>query len=329
MTAPVSLLPGAALPAAAGTAATPGTPDDVFASVLAALSGALGLPVPVQGQPQLPDAAAHEAGAPAGATAAPPAAGTADASPVGWVAVTQRPALPAASPTAPVTARAGEVPAAPTALLRTSPTGHATDAPTDAPATAPAAPPATEDVRPPEAAAPAVPAQEAAPAVDAAAVPPAPVVHTAPAVHVHAEAPVAASTSTHHVKPALVEAARGLRHEGGGRTSLVVRLDPPELGAVLVRLTVQDGRVDVTLRTPDLAARADLQAQSYDVEQVLREQGFDLSSFDVAHGDVLPDGRGDAPDRGTPGRDRRADGHPASSPVTDDGPAPEPSGTWL
>ena len=137
------------------------------------------------------------------------------------------------------------------------------------------------------------------------------------------------SIEVNHVKPALVEAARGLRHEGGGRTSLVVRLDPPELGAVLVRLTVQDGRVDVTLRTPDLAARADLQDQSYDVQQVLREQGFDLSSFDVAQGDVLPDGWGDAPDRGTPERSRRADGHPDHSPVTDDGSSPEPSGTWL
>jgi chemotaxis protein MotD len=138
-----------------------------------------------------------------------------------------------------------------------------------------------------------------------------------------------ATTTTHHVRPALVEAARGLRHEGGGRTSLVVRLDPPELGAVLVRLTVQDGRVDVTLRTPDLAARADLQAQSYDIEQVLRDQGFDLASFDVLHGDVLSGGHGDAPDRGTPDRSRRADGHPAHPPVTDDGPAPEPDGTWL
>jgi flagellar hook-length control protein FliK len=168
----------------------------------------------------------------------------------------------------------------------------------------------------------------AAPAPDAATVPPPPVAHVAPTKEVHIEAPVTATTSTHQVKPALVEAARGLRHEGGGRTSLVVRLDPPELGAVLVRLTVQDGRVDVTLRTPDLAARADLQAQSYDVHQVLREQGLDLSSFDVAHGDVLPDGWGDAPDRGTPERGRRADGQP-HTPVTDDGPAPEPSGTWL
>jgi flagellar hook-length control protein FliK len=128
----------------------------------------------------------------------------------------------------------------------------------------------------------------------------------------------------------VLEAARGLRHEGGGRTSLVVRLDPPELGAVLVRLTVQDGRVDVQLRTPDLVARNDLQAQQYDVQQVLRDQGFDLSSFDVAHGDVFPGNQGDSPDRGTPQRSRRADGamddHHS---VMDDGLAPEPSGTWL
>ena len=335
MTAPVSMAPVAVPPVAAGQAATPAAPDDVFASVLAALSGALGLPVPVPGQPQLPEGspAEHGIAASAAGTALPAVAsataeqhaatatGTADAapSPAAWTAVTQRPVLagaaqdaPAVAPTAPHEAAAHEHPAHPTAV-----------------ADLPAAAPTAEEAHRPEAAAPAVPAEQAAPAVDAAAVPPTPVVHAAPPAAAHAESPVAATTSTHHVKPALVEAARGLRHEGGGRTSLVVRLDPPELGAVLVRLTVQDGRVDVTLRTPDLAARADLQAQSYDVEQVLRDQGFDLSSFDVGHGDVLPDGRQDAPDRGTPDRNGRADGHTAHSPVTDDGPAPEPSGTWL
>jgi flagellar hook-length control protein FliK len=135
-------------------------------------------------------------------------------------------------------------------------------------------------------------------------------------------------TSTHHVQPRLIEAARGLRHEGGGRVSLVVRLDPPELGAVLVRLTVQDGRVDVQLRTPDLAARSDLQARSFDVQQILREQGLDLTSFDVAHGDVFPgdSGQTGTPDRGTPRRPQHADG---ASHVTDDVPDPQPAGTWL
>jgi flagellar hook-length control protein FliK len=141
---------------------------------------------------------------------------------------------------------------------------------------------------------------------------------------------------THRVQPALVEAARGLRHEGGGRTSLVVRLDPPELGAVLVRLTVQDGRVDVQLRTPDLAARSDLQAQSWDVQQVLRDSGLDLRSFDVSHGDVLSGelfqgGRDQAgtPDRGTPRGTQGSDGGPGTTHVTDDVADPQPSGTWL
>jgi flagellar hook-length control protein FliK len=132
------------------------------------------------------------------------------------------------------------------------------------------------------------------------------------------------------VQPALVEAARHLRSEGG-RTSLVIRLDPPELGAVLVRLTVKDGQVDVQLRTPDLAARSDLQAQSYDVQQVLRDQGLDLASFDVSHGEVFA-GRQDeqqTPDRATPRHLPGADGRPSTAHVTDDVPGPQPAGTWL
>ena len=292
MTTPVSLVP-VAVPAVAPVAAAP---DDVFASVLAALSGALGLPV--QAAPLPTDVPAQDtAAAPVTAAATAVPAGTADAAPAVWTAVTQRPVLAAPDATAPAPALPQEqAPAHPV-------TSHRDTAP------------AVEQGRAPEPPAAAVPVLQE-PQVTTA---------SAPVEAPRAAAPV---TSTHHVKPALVEAARGLRHEGGGRTSLVVRLDPPELGAVLVRLTVQDGRVDVTLRTPDLAARADLQAQSYDVQQVLREQGFDLSSFDVAQGDVLPDGWGDAPDRGTPERGRRADGQP-HTPVTDDGPAPEPSGTWL
>jgi hypothetical protein len=251
MTTPVSLVP-VTVPAVAPVATAT---DDVFASVLAALSGALGVPVqatPLPTEAPAQDAAAAPTATPALAAAPAVPTGTADPTPLVWAAVTQRPVLPGTAPAAPVTAP--PVPAEP------KPTGHVADARVAAPATA--------EVSRPEEPAPAVPAQVdapvpvAAPAPDAATVPPPPVAHVAPTKEVHIEAPVTATTSTHQVKPALVEAARGLRREGGGRISLVVRLDPPELGAVLVRLTVQDGRVDVTLRTPDLAARADLQAQS-------------------------------------------------------------------
>ena len=137
------------------------------------------------------------------------------------------------------------------------------------------------------------------------------------------------------MQPAVVEAARGLRDEGGGRTSLVVRLDPPELGAVVVRLTVQDGRVDVQLRTPDATARGDLQAQAFDVQRVLRDNGFDLTSFDVAQGGTRGDVPGGAqedartPDRGTPPQQGPADGRPGTSHVTDDADDPQAAGTWL
>jgi len=135
---------------------------------------------------------------------------------------------------------------------------------------------------------------------------------------------------TENVRPAILEAARGLRQEGDGRVSLVVRLNPPELGSVLVRLTVQDGRVDVQLRTPDLHAVGDLSAQLREVQQVLKDSGFDLSSFDVAHGGVHDErGDGKTPDRGTTQRDRPADGRREAPHVTDDVPDARPAGTWL
>jgi hypothetical protein len=157
-----------------------------------------------------------------------------------------------------------------------------------------------------------------------------PTLSTAP---VTSESPQAVGDTgpARHVRPALLEAARHLKTEGG-RTSLVIRLDPPELGAVLVRLTVRDGQVDVQLRTPDAAARSDLQAQSFDVQQVLREQGLDLSSFDVRHGESFTAGdrpAGETPDRGTPRRGTRADGQPHTSHVMDDVSRPQSAGTWL
>jgi flagellar hook-length control protein FliK len=335
--------------------ATPGTADasqDPFAAVLAALSGALGVPV-TQLAVQVVDPA-ETGGEPVG-----------DAGPTGaWAAATQRQAVPGIAPAVPGVDQQGEDATTPvdtpteaqapgraakafapesgpvgpwhathgTEVRATRPAAeHAAFTRLDAQPETPALDPTTP--APTEAAdAPAVPV-----GVDPTPVAPAPDVVVAPQVAAPAASPAAAAAErtaevgpARHVQPAVLEAARGLRHEGGGRTSLVVRLDPPELGAVLVRLTVQDGRVDVQLRTPDLVARNDLQAQQYDVQQVLRDQGFDLSSFDVAHGDVFPGNQGDSPDRGTPQRSRGADGRVDDHhPVTDDGPAPEPSGTWL
>jgi hypothetical protein len=157
-----------------------------------------------------------------------------------------------------------------------------------------------------------------------------PTVTVAPSVPAVSGAPLVEGP-TRHVRPALVEAAKHLKTEGG-RTSLVIRLDPPELGAVLVRLTVKDGQVDVQLRTPDLVARGDLAAQAFDVKQVLHDQGLNLASFDVAHGDVLTSSgqsQRETPDRGTPGHRGNADGRASAAHVMDDVPSPQPAGTWL
>lgn len=348
MTTPLSL----SLPVPAPADATPGAPEtaapgDAFAALLAALTGAVTVPTQVVPAPAPGDAGPEpSAVAPAGAAGLAPSAvlaalaPSAPAAPMPATALVSAlaaaaVAVPAAGPTA---VPAAEEPARtatwqPTAAVRRpaeSPVaGHPAPA---APADAPVA------WQPLEGRPPVVRREVAADApVDA--------VVTAQQVLAPAAAPTTAADPVaraegvgpaRHVKPAVLEAASRLRHEGGGRTSLVVRLDPPELGAVVVRLTVQDGRVDVQLRTPDLAARSDLQAQSYDVQQVLRDNGLDLTSFDVSHGelpsgDLRQDGRGpsDTPDRGTPRGAGTTDGAPGTTRVTDDVTDPQPAGTWL
>ncbi len=121
---------------------------------------------------------------------------------------------------------------------------------------------------------------------------------------------VAVEQAPAQVQPAVAELARGLRDIGGGRASLVVRLDPPELGPVVVRLTVRDGRVDVQLRTGEAVASVGLAAASADVRSTLAQHGLDLSSFDVAQGDTsggAPSERRASSDQATPERRPTAD----------------------
>lgn len=360
MTIPATLS-GVPSPAALGGAATEGAPADgqppadAFALLLAALAGGVVVPVPghvVPPQLTAPDTAAaatttveaRNTGVPAGsgpAAAPTPATLPAQASPVAWEATTQRALVPAAE-TGRAPAAAAPATLAPTltttAPLPTGAIGNASSTAQPAESASGPADPPPADTTPvrrtagPEQTAPetTVLPETAQAILPAQAVPtaaPAPALNTI----VQRATAVDGVASSHQVKPALLEAARGLRQEGGGRTSLVVRLDPPELGAVVIRLTVQDGRVDVQLRTPDVTARVDLQAQSYDVQQVLRDNGFDLTSFDVTHGDVLSGGRDDAktPDRGTPQRHRPADGQAGNPHVTDDVHDPQAAGTWL
>lgn len=66
---------------------------------------------------------------------------------------------------------------------------------------------------------------------------------------------------------------------------LTVRLDPPELGAVRVRVFTQGDNVRVTLHADSPEARTVLQQRHDDVRDVLRNEGFNLDGFDVETND--------------------------------------------
>ena len=163
----------------------------------------------------------------------------------------------------------------------------------------------TPDTRPaadaPGAVGPAATAAAAAAAAGGAGAVAAPLATTAPT----SAAPAAArdARTVRNVQPALLELARGLRTTGAGHATLVVRLDPPELGPVLVRVVLRAGTVSVTCRSADPGAVGVLQQQRGDLRDLLRREGFDLADYDVrqqpdgpAGGETPADRRGADPD---------------------------------
>ena len=136
------------------------------------------------------------------------------------------------------------------------------------------------------------------------------------------------------VRPAIAELARGLQSSGPGHASLVVRLDPPELGSVLVRVQVRDGGVSISCSTGDAGAVQALQLQQDDLVELLRGEGLDLESYAVReHG--LGSSRDDSREPSSPqgGRGRR---HEAGERPDGAGTDPRPqagdtddTATWL
>lgn len=66
---------------------------------------------------------------------------------------------------------------------------------------------------------------------------------------------------------------------------ITVRLDPPELGAVRVRVFTQGDNVKITLHAENPEARTVLQDRRDDVKTLLRNEGFNLDGFDVETND--------------------------------------------
>ena len=69
------------------------------------------------------------------------------------------------------------------------------------------------------------------------------------------------------------------------RFEITVRLDPPELGAVRVRVFTQGDNVKISLHAESSEARAALQQRQEDVRALLHNEGFNLDGFDVESND--------------------------------------------
>jgi flagellar hook-length control protein FliK len=96
-----------------------------------------------------------------------------------------------------------------------------------------------------------------------------------------------------HGEVEVVRSVRVLAEQGGGRVT--IRLDPPQLGGLSLRVVVSDGAVHVSLLA-DQAPVADLLARhAADLRSALEGHGLRLDRLDVGAGDVDLDSRGPHP----------------------------------
>jgi flagellar hook-length control protein FliK len=127
----------------------------------------------------------------------------------------------------------------------------------------------------------------------------------------------ALSTSPAALPSHIAELARSAQISADGSARLVVRLDPPELGAVTLHLRSRGSEVEMSLHADTAGGASALADQQARVRDVLAAHGFDLSRFtiagrgsDTASGDGTgrdgrpADGRTGAGDFSAPGRDQ-------------------------
>jgi flagellar hook-length control protein FliK len=121
----------------------------------------------------------------------------------------------------------------------------------------------------------------------------------------------------HTVAPTIAQVAQSLRTSGDGTSRLVIRLDPVQLGPVLVSLRTRGGVVDISVRADNAGGAAAVADQRAHIEQVLAEHGLDLSSFHVSSGEASGGAGSSTSDADT--SDGSADGAPHREPGTDPG----------
>ena len=90
----------------------------------------------------------------------------------------------------------------------------------------------------------------------------------------------------------------------GGLQQAVIRLDPPELGALEVRILVQQDQTQVQILSSSSVVRDLLEQQATRLRESLAEQGMDLANLDVQDSSSQGQGstarNGDPADRGAP-----------------------------
>ncbi|MBL8551386.1 MAG: flagellar hook-length control protein FliK [Hyphomonadaceae bacterium] len=129
-------------------------------------------------------------------------------------------------------------------------------------------------------------AQAPAPAIDPAAAQPAASVASAESARAQT-APAAAAPSLRTASPAAQVAQQIVRRVENGATTFDLRLDPPELGRVEVRLEMsRDHRVVAHIVADDASALQHLVRSAREIESALQSAGLELTqnglSFDLA-----------------------------------------------
>jgi flagellar hook-length control protein FliK len=114
----------------------------------------------------------------------------------------------------------------------------------------------------------------------------------------------AAETGTQRAAPAAAQVGREIiRRFDGGNTSFELRLDPPELGRVEVRMEVsRDHKVTAVISADNPQALAEMARHARDLEQQLQSAGLELGenglSFDLRQGREGGDAEQSAQGRG-------------------------------
>ena len=108
-----------------------------------------------------------------------------------------------------------------------------------------------------------------------------------------------ARTSTQHAVDQVVKAVQDGASQGGPR-NLSVRLDPPELGTLHVKVSIAGGELSAQVHAESAATHQMILAHQEDIRDALQQAGFRLNQIQVP--DFQSSFSGFGSERGNPGQ---------------------------